>query len=263
MIFADAKQRFSNRVADYIRYRPGYPPAVLDVLRQECGLRQEHAIADIGSGTGLLSELFLKNGIRVFGVEPNKEMREGGEEYLQSYSGFTSVNGAAEETTLADGTVDFVTAGQAFHWFEPAAARREFARILRSPGWVVILWHDRRMEEKKLASEYEGLLERFGIDYKRVKDSYPEKGHIKSFFGEGRFFSRDLPYEQVLDWDGLRGRLRSSSFVPPEGHAGYEPMMKELERIFRAHEQQGHVHLEYWTRMYCGQLSVAKTGVAE
>src|SRR5712691_7831802 len=150
MFFADAKQRFSNRVADYVRYRPGYPPAVLDLLRTDCGLRPDHVVADIGSGTGILSKLFLENGNRVFGVEPNAEMRQAGEEYLASYDGFSSIEGSAESTTLADSSVDFITAAQAFHWFDPQAARREFARILKPGGWVVILWNDRRMEEARL-----------------------------------------------------------------------------------------------------------------
>ena len=254
MTFADAKERFSNRVADYVRYRPRYPAAVLDILRAECGLCGEHVVADIGSGTGLLSELFLKNGNGVFGVEPNAEMRLAGEEYLQSYPRFTSASGSAEATTLADASVDFVTAGQAFHWFEPVAARHEFVRILRSSGWVVILWNDRRMEEKQLTCEYEDLLERFGVEYKRVKEAYPEINRIREFFGGNNFLSRDLPNEQLLDWDSLRGRLRSSSFAPTEDHPNYAPMMKDLERIFRAHEQQGRVRLQYWTRLYCGQL---------
>jgi SAM-dependent methyltransferase len=254
MTFADAKQRFSSRVADYVRYRPSYPLAVLDLLRAECGLRAEHVIADIGSGTGLLSELFLKNGNRVFGVEPNQEMREGGEEYLAQYKNFSSVNGSAEATTLSNASADFVTAGQVFHWFDPTAARREFMRILKPGGWVLIAWNDRRMEEKQLTREYEELLERFGIDYKRVKDAYPELQHIRSFFGGDNFVARDLPNEQLLDWDGLRGRLRSSSFAPAEGHVNYASMMKELERIFRAHEQQGLVRMQYWTRIYLGNL---------
>jgi SAM-dependent methyltransferase len=258
MTFTDAKQRFSNRVADYVRYRPGYPAAVLDLLRGECGLRQEHVFADIGSGTGLLSELFLKNGNRVFGVEPNQEMREAGEEYLQSYPGFTSVNGSAESTTLHDASVDFVTAGQAFHWFDPVAARREFARILVPGGWVAILWNDRRIEEKQLTSDYEKLQERFGIDYKRVKDAYPEMHHLRNFFSGSNFFSRDLPNEHVLDWEGLRGRLRSSSFAPTEDHPNYAPMMAELERIFRTHEREGRVRMEYWTRIYFGQLRASR-----
>ncbi|HEY6267639.1 MAG TPA: methyltransferase domain-containing protein [Candidatus Acidoferrum sp.] len=254
MTFADAKQRFSNRVADYVRYRPGYPAAVLDLLRAECGLRPGHLIADVGSGTGFLSELFLKNGNRVYGIEPNTEMRQAGEEYLASYDGFSSIEGSAESTTLGDSSVDFVTAGQAFHWFEPQAARREFLRILKPHGWVVIACNDRRMEEQRLTREYEELLERFGIDYKRVKDSYPELHHIRSFLNDGKFFSHDLPNGQVLDWNGLRGRLRSSSFAPTEGHPNYVPMLAELERIYRRHEQNGSVRMEYFTRVYFGQL---------
>jgi SAM-dependent methyltransferase len=253
MTFADAKQRFSNRVADYVRYRPGYPPAVLDLLRAECSLRSGHLIADIGSGTGLLSELFLKNGNRVYGVEPNEAMRRAGEEYLASYDGFSSIGGSAESTTLADSSIDFITAGQAFHWFEPNAARNEFIRILKPAGWIVVAWNDRRMEEKRLTREYEELLERFGIDYKRVKDAYPEAHHIRSFFGGDHFHSRDLPNEQALDWDGLRGRLRSSSFAPTEDHPNYALMMAELDRIFRAHQRDGYVRMEYFTRLYFGQ----------
>lgn len=254
MIFADAKQRFSNRVADYVRYRPGYPASLLDLLRTECGLLPGHVIADIGSGTGLLAKLFLENGNRVCGVEPNQEMRRAGEEYLASYDGFSSVEGSAESTTLGDFSADFITAGQAFHWFAPQTSRHEFMRILKPAGWVVIAWNDRRIEEAPLTSEYEGLLERFGIDYKRVKDAYPESKDIRSFFAGGVFSARDLPNNQILDWEGFRGRLRSSSFAPTEGHPNYAPMMAELDHIFHAHQQDGTVRMEYFTRVYFGQL---------
>jgi SAM-dependent methyltransferase len=198
--------------------------------------------------------LFLENGNRVFGVEPNQEMRRAGEEFLHSFPKFTSVAGSAEATTLGDASVDFVTAGQAFHWFDPQAARREFLRILKTNGWVVIAWNDRRMEEAQLTREYESLLECFGIDYQRVKDAYPESEDIRSFFGTGGFSARDLPNQQILDWEGFRGRLRSSSFAPTEGHRNYVAMMTELERIFRAHQQDGMVRMEYFTRVYFGQL---------
>ena len=254
MPFADAKQRFSNRVADYVRYRPGYPTALLDLLRDECGLRPEHSIADVGSGTGLLAKLFLNNGNRVFGIEPNAEMRAAGQEFLHEYKHFTSVDGSAEATSLSDASVDFVTAGQAFHWFEPKAARREFLRILKPGRWVVVIWNDRRMEETQFGRDYEGLLVRFGNDYTRVKDAYPEVGHIRDFFGERPFGERDLPNEQRFDWEGLCGRLRSSSYAPTEGHPNYAPMLAELRKIFDATSENGFVSMEYFTRIYFGQL---------
>jgi SAM-dependent methyltransferase len=255
MTFADAKQRFSTRVADYVRYRPGYPSELLDLLRAECALRSGHVIADIGSGTGLLSELILKNGNRVYGIEPNKEMREAGEEYLASYDGFSSIEGSAEATTLDDSSIDFITAGQSFHWFEPDAARREFVRVLKPGGWMVIAWNDRRMEEAPFTRAYENILERFGIDYKNVKESYPEAQRIRGFLST--FSERDLPNDQTLDWDSLRGRLRSSSFTPTEGHPNYPPMMQELRKLFDEYQQNGQVRMDYFTRIYYGQLQAS------
>ena len=255
MTFLDAKQRFSSRVADYVRYRPSYPSALIGLLRAECSLRPGHVIADIGSGTGFLSELFLKNGNRVYGVEPNKDMRQAGEEYLASYDGFSSIDACAEATTLDDASVDFITAGQSFHWFEPDAARREFARIIKPAGWMVIAWNDRRMEEAPFTRAYEGILERFGVDYKNVKDSYPETDRIQGFLST--FNQRDLPNHQILDWDSLRGRLRSSSFSPTEGHPNYAPMMDELRKLFDAYQQNGQVRMDYFTRVYYGHLQAS------
>jgi len=139
-------ERFSNRVDNYIKYRPGYPQAVIETLAAECGLTSQSVIADIGSGTGILAEMFLKNGNAVTGVEPNREMREAGERLLSAYPRFTSVDGRAEATGLADASVDFVTAGQSLHWFDLKASRREFRRILKPSGWVAIVWNDRRDE---------------------------------------------------------------------------------------------------------------------
>src|SRR3712207_3362726 len=165
---ADPTRRFSNRVEDYIKYRPDYPRALVALLEDECGLTRESVVADVGSGTGILSELFLREGVRVYGVEPNREMREAGEELLAAYENFASVDGRAEATTLADDSVDFVTAGQAFHWFDTAAARREFRRILKDDGWAVLVWNDRRTEGTPLLAEYERLLLEYGTDYKEV-----------------------------------------------------------------------------------------------
>jgi len=254
MTFTDAKQRFSTRVADYLRYRPGYPSGVRDILRAECLLKSGHVVADMGSGTGLLSELFLKNGNHVFGIEPNESMRLAGEEYLASYDGFTSVNGSAEATTLEDACADFVTTGQAFHWFDQDACRREFTRILKPAGWVVVIWNERLIDTTPFLRDYEALLRKFGTDYARVKESYPNEQHMRDFFGVGAYSSHKLPNFQEFDFDGLAGRLRSSSFSPAPDHPNYVPMMAELQRIFDAHQQDGRVRLEYSTRVYFGRM---------
>lgn len=251
MTFADAKQRFSNRVADYARYRPSYPAGVVDVLRTECGLRPDHAVADIGSGTGLLSELFLKNANRVFGVEPNLEMRQSGEEHLQSYARFTSVNGSAEATALPDASVDFVTAGQAFHWFEPAAARREFTRILRPLGWVVAVWN-LRDRESPFNRAYEDILVKYGTDYARVREA--GAGSLRSFFLDSPFSERRLPNGLLVDWEELAGLLRSASYMPGEGQGNFVPMMDSLHELFLSHQENGRVFMKHETHIYFGQL---------
>ena len=253
--FADAKNRFSNRVADYLRYRPHYPEGVIDFLRSKCHLKPVHTIADVGSGTGFLSELFLKNGNQVFGVEPNQEMRAAGEEYLAAYPRFTSIDGSAEATTLPDSGVDFVTVGQAFHWFKPAPTHREFTRILRPDGWVAIVWNDRTLSTTGFAVSYEELLVRFGTDYSRVRDSYPQKKDIREFFGHEQFLTHELPNFQHFDLESLRGRLRSSSYVPTESNPNFAPMMAALDALFAAHQQNGRVLMEFSTWIHLGQLT--------
>ena len=256
MSFADAKNRFSNRVADYLRYRPHYPEGVLDFLRSQSHLSAGHTVADIGSGTGFLAELFLKNGNPVFGVEPNQEMREAGEEYLAAYPRFASINGSAEATTLPDSCAAFVTVGQAFHWFKPEPTRREFARILRPDGWVAIVWNDRTLSTTGFAVSYEELLLRFGTDYSRVRDSYPQNKDIREFFGHEQFLTHELPNFQRFDLESLRGRLRSSSYVPTKDDSRFAPMMAALDELFAAHQKDGRVLMEFSTWVYLGQLTV-------
>ena len=258
MSFVDSKERFSLRAADYIRYRPGYPSTVRDVLRAECFLKSGHAIADIGSGTGFLSELFLKNGNRVFGVEPNEAMRKAGEEYLAEYDNFFSTNGSAEETTLDDHSVDFVASGQAFHWFEPVPARREFARILKQEGWVVVVWNERLTDTTPFLRDYEALIQKFNTDYTKVNESHPREEQMKNFFDANEYRSRKIPNFQEFDFDGVAGRLRSSSYMPGSDHPNFAAMMAELRGIFEAHNQDGKVRLEYNTRIYFGHLAVAE-----
>jgi SAM-dependent methyltransferase len=254
MTFLDAKQRFSDRAVDYARYRPSYPGEILPLVAKWCQFGRHHVIADIGSGTGLLAKLFLDHGNRVIGVEPNREMRQAGEAFLQSYRSFSSVEGSAEATTLPTGSVDFVVAGQAFHWFDPSPTRAEFRRILKSEGQVIVLWNERLLRETAFLREYEGLLGRYGTDYRRVHESYPRARQMLRFFEPNQFLSESLPNFQEFDFAGLSGRLRSSSYAPTRDTAQFAPMMEELERIFKAHQKNGKVRLEYRTHVFAGKL---------
>jgi SAM-dependent methyltransferase len=245
--------RFSDRVENYVRYRPGYPPEVLDLLRTECGLRPSHIVADIASGTGVFTRLLLENGNSVFAVEPNTEMREAGVHELESYDRLVSVAGTAEETTLRSASVDFVTAAQAAHWFDLPRARAEFARILRPEGWCVLIWNERRTASTRFLRNYEQLLLTYGTDYTEVR-------HERTTALIHKFFAPELCQERVFslcqqfDYEGTAGRLLSSSYAPLEGHPSHAPMMRELERIFRAHAIDDKVGFEYNTRVYYGHL---------
>src|ERR1700690_3166370 len=251
MLKVDSKERFSSRVGDYARFRPVYPLEVIEALKQECGLRGDSVIADIASGTGIFTRLLLENGNPVFGVEPNADMRQAGEEYLASYPKFTSVVGAAESTGLPDRSVDLITAAQAAHWFDREKARREFQRILRPEGYVALIWNDRRLEATAFDREYEQMLMKYGTDYAEVKrfDDAADQ-----FFGPFQYERRVLPNFQEFDYQALEGRLLSSSYSPQVGHPSHAPMLAELHRIFDAHHSGGKVRMKYDTRLYFGQL---------
>jgi len=251
--------RFSNRVENYVRYRPTYPTAVLDILKQEIGLSPTWRIADIGSGTGISSELFLRNGNVVYGVEPNRPMREAAERLLDRYPKFTSFDGAAEATTLPSRSVDCIVAAQAFHWFDAPTAREECVRVLRPGGWSVLIWNTRRVDTTPFLRGYEALLLEYGTDYQRVRHDRIDKARLSDFFGASGGIDRFVDNRQRLTLDGLRGRLLSSSYVPAPGEPRHEAMIEALERLFRDQQHDGEVSLDYNTQVFMGQFMCDST----
>jgi SAM-dependent methyltransferase len=251
----DALTRFSTRVEDYIRYRPGYPAEMLDSLAREFGLFPEHVVADIGSGTGISAEIFLRNGNTVFGVEPNADMRAAAERLLAKYPAFHSIAGRAEATTLPDASMDWAVAAQAFHWFDVDAVRREFRRILRSGGRALLMWNNRR-PDSPFMRDYESFIHQFALDYAQINHENAEKdGRIERFFGAGGFERRVFSNAQIFDFDGLRGRVTSSSYMPNAGHPSYEAMIDELHRMFDRHAESGRVRFDYDTKLWAGAPS--------
>jgi len=237
-------------VDNYVRYRPSYAPEVLAVIESVTGLRPPAIVADIGSGTGLSADLFLPAGYTVRAIEPNLAMRQAAEQRLGEHLQFHSQDGTAEATGLPDGSVDLVVAAQAFHWFQPDAARTEFRRILRPGGWIAILFHSRRTDRTPFLQAYEQLLLDYGTDYRTVRH---ENSDVAAFFPHG-CMQRVLDSEQRFDLAGLRGRILSSSYTPPVGHPRYQPLLDAIDRLFAAHQQHGAVCIEYDTQITLGQL---------
>ncbi|WP_130620463.1 class I SAM-dependent methyltransferase [Dyella amyloliquefaciens] len=246
--------RFSDRVADYVRYRPDYPVAMLEWLQRTYGVNPHWLVADVGAGTGISSKLFLDGGYRVIAVEPNEPMRKAAEQWLGDNERFRTIEGHATATRLDDASVDLVTVAQAFHWFDQAATREEFQRILKPSGLVAIVWNSRRLVGTPFLEGYEALLREYGTDYTSVAERYGDEPQMRAWFGIGYLGMGRFDHGQLLDFDGVRGRLMSSSYAPREGHPQHEPMMRALRELFDSCAVDGHISFDYDTVIYVGTL---------
>jgi ubiquinone/menaquinone biosynthesis C-methylase UbiE len=240
--------RFSDRVADYIRYRPHYPAQIIDVLVQETGLKTAHVIADIGAGTGISSLPFIKNGNPVFAVEPNNEMREAAADYFRHHATFTPINATAEFTGLEANSVDYIFCGQAFHWFDKQKTKTEFHRILKPDGHIVLAWN-RRDEQDSFQIAYENLLVTHIPEYKKVNHKNITDEEIRSFLSPGVLHYHRLDNHQTFDFSGLMGRLKSSSYCPKEGIV-YNLLEQEMKKLFDQFETHGEIVFRYQTDLY-------------
>ena len=254
MISKDPTARFSDRVDSYVRARPSYPVAVFDAIEEEAARSRPCTVADVGSGTGIFTKLLLERGHTVYAVEPNAPMRNAAERELGANPRYHSVDGKAEATTLPSGSVDLVTAAQAFHWFDRDATRAEWTKILREPRWAVLLWNDRR-SEPGFGLAYEDFLSEWGgEEYRRVRWSWAVGDTLGRFFGPGGFRARAVMNRQELDLEGLQGRLASSSYLPAPNDPRHERMFDAAAEMFERYQTGGTVALDYETKVYIGKL---------
>jgi SAM-dependent methyltransferase len=245
-------ERFSNRVENYRRYRPGYPAAVVALMRETTGLMPGATVADIGSGTGILTRLLLTAGWTVHAVEPNAPMRRAAEADLGGFSHFHSVDGRAEATGLGDASVDAIACAQAFHWFDREAARAEFRRILKPDGWVFLIWNERR-EGSDFDRAYHEILASLGQAFEGVRDRAGNKD-LEPFFRAGTYREAQFPNPATMNWEALRGRFLSSSYVPTEDDPRHADLVAKLEEAFRQHRRNGEITLDQTTNVYFGQM---------
>jgi SAM-dependent methyltransferase len=232
-------ERFTGRVADYERYRLRYPLAVLGMLRERCDLSAASVVADVGAGTGMLAELFLENGNRVIAVEPNAEMREACERRREQYPGLRVVGAAAEATTLENASVDFISVGRAWHWFDREQAVLEFRRILRPGGWLVLVTNRRDKDHSEEAKAYEEVLMKYGTDYCELQKEYRVYDDMSPVFPGGEVVRETIGGEQVLTLDEFLGQTQSLSVAPMPGDARYKGMQRALQDFFAQFQQDG------------------------
>jgi len=251
---ADSTERFTSRAGDYAAARPGYPPEIATTLVAELRLAPAAVVADIGSGTGLSCEPFLRAGLTVIGVEPNEAMRVEGDRQLAAFPRFRSVAGTAEATTLPDASVDLLTAAQAFHWFDIQPARAEALRISRRPPHAALIWNDRVSHGSAFAEGYEQLLLDFGIEYTKIKHRHAHEDSVAAFFGHRDFRVATFDNPTVLDWPTLVARVNSASYVPKADHPDYAPMSARLRQLFDESQRDGRVTMDYVTRVFYGAL---------
>ncbi|RJX41382.1 class I SAM-dependent methyltransferase [Paenibacillus pinisoli] len=250
----DNKERFTNRVDNYVLYRPTYPGEALDFMYGKLGFGPDSVIADLGAGTGIFSRLLLERGSRVIGVEPNEAMRKAAVEALGGSERYQAVAASAEETGLPDHSVDFIVCAQSYHWFDRELAKAEFKRILKPGGKVVLIWNSRKTFGTPFLEQFEKLLLEYGTDYEKVGHKSITQDTLRPYFADGGPTLNTFSIEQSLDEAALKGRLLSSSYSPTPDHPRYEDMMKELEEIYRRNEADGVVTMEYITELYWGEV---------
>jgi len=254
MAASNSTTRFSNRVDDYVKYRPHYPTAIIDYLKTQYQLTGKESIADVGAGTGISSALFLNAGYPVTAIEPNPEMREKSIDLLKHYPHFKALDGTAEHTGLAAESMDILVAGQAFHWFDAASTKPEFKRILKPTGIVVLVWNERKIESP-FEQEYDRLILKHARDYVQVHHRNIEPSDLAAFFSPEKMHTAAFENHQVFDFDGLKGRLASSSYMPASRESGYDEMVQELQLLFDRYAQAGNIRIQYVTKVYSGRLN--------
>lgn len=246
-------ERFSDRVDNYVKYRPGYPSEVLKYLNESIDFNSNKVVADIGSGTGISAEMFLENGNKVYAVEPNNEMREAADKLLSRYPNYHSLAGTSESTTIVDRGIDLIVAAQSFHWFDRIAFKRECYRISRVGAYCLLIWNERKVMSD-FEKAYEALLLKYANDYRKVDHRNIRENDIEVFFAPNLVFSETLHNEQIFDYEGVKGRLLSSSYAPNVGEPNFEPMIVYLREIFDKYQKDGRVSFSYDCKLFLGQI---------
>lgn len=249
-----AEERFTDTVSHYAQYRPHYPKELIPLLRAFDALKDDAVIADLGSGTGILTQDFILNGHTTYAIEPNQSMRDAAEKTLKENKTFFSINATAESTTLPNDSINLITIATAFHWLDPNKTKHECKRILKEGGYVALIWNIRDVYASPLMLDYEKILQQYAVDYQSNASQNYDENIIKTFYEPGSYLIETLPNKQRFNKKGLVGRLLSTSYLPRDDENTLKKLIKEIEAIFDLYQDKGSIEFLYQTKLYLGQL---------
>jgi ubiquinone/menaquinone biosynthesis C-methylase UbiE len=247
----ESTKRFSNRVENYVKYRPSYPIEMINFLLEK-GIRHNSTVCDIGAGTGILSKLLINKVGKLYAIEPNENMRLYADKSLSNYENYQSLLHTAEDTKLNDSSVDAITVAQAFHWFDQDKCKKEFKRILKPNGLIFLIWNN-RINNTLFLQGYDDLLYKYGTDYSTVNHQNITDDALKNFIDEN-FEKTIFNNFQDFNLEGFLGRVFSSSYTPTEDQPNYEIFLSELKNLFKKYHESGIVRFNYKTEIFSGNM---------
>lgn len=248
----NSKERFTDRAKNYSKYRPGYAQTLIEYLISQIELKTDDKIADIGSGTGISSKLFLDFGNTVYGVEPNSTMRFEAEENLNTYDKFYSIGSCAEKTDLENESVNHIVSAQAFHWFDPVPTKEEFKRILKTDGSVILIWNIRESDQGGFTDHLMRIIETYSADFTKTAE---KRDIVKDFFGNTEVTFKKISNPQTSSFEKIVGELSSYSYLPNEGQVNYKNMIDDVQILFdKFKDHDNHVVLNYSTIIHIGKI---------
>lgn len=247
--------KFDGMGKIYAKFRPTYPHTFIEYICSNVGINHESIIADIGSGTGILTRQMLEIAKKIFAVEPNNDMRAVAENDLSNYKNFVSVNGTAENTALEKSSVDFITVAQAFHWFDRAKFKAECTRILKPEGKIILVWNSRDFNAKSV-KDSDIINRKYCPDFKGfsggIRGAEYENG-FEDFF-TGKYEIKNFQNDFFYDLDGFIGRTLSASYALKEDDEKYPAYINELTECFNKHAIDGKMIIPNITKSYAGTV---------